>query len=128
MRNTLIKELASDSKEAFFLWKQSLRLSIAILIADLKQRAYNRRYWVLPDPKDRLIALCNRDIKRLKKLKIMDRKVDFIHLLSESFYYTPLDRNNKKSALSEQEKAQKRLSWILYSQKLYRKSWKRRSN
>lgn len=128
MKNLLFKELAADTREALFLWKQSLRLSIAILIADLKQKAYNRRYWVLPDPKDRLVALNNRDIKRLKKLGIMSKKVDFIHLLSESFYYTPLDRNNKKSALSEQEKAKKRLSWLLYSQKLYRKSWKRRSH
>jgi hypothetical protein len=49
------------------LLKRKIQLRIAINVADTKQQAFNKRYYVLPDENNKLQALCADDIDYLKK-------------------------------------------------------------
>ena len=70
----MFKEIINDFKEyrlQFIEWlnlrRLSIKLSLARKLADMKQAAFNKQYFVILDSADRLIALNNNDIERLKR-------------------------------------------------------------
>ncbi len=105
----MIKEVISDYREFrawFFNWlfcfRQSLKMSLAIKLADIKQKAFNKQFHImlLELPKgEKLVSVCRADIERFKRKKWLPKNIrtfDLIH--GESvFYSTPVNRNNKST-------------------------------
>ncbi len=109
-------KLIETVKTILFLKKQSFRLWIAIKLADAKQAAYNKRFYVIDDWKGRLVTISRDDLNKLKRMKVYDKKITHLDLMRECFYYTPLNRNND-GKISEKEKAIKQEMWLKYAQK-----------
>ncbi len=109
-------EFITTIRHLIFLKKQSFRLWIAIKVADAKQAAYNKRFYVIDDWNHRLVIISKDDLNKLKRMKVYDKKITHLDLMRESFYYTPLSRNNN-GKISEKEKAKKLDMWLKYSQK-----------
>lgn len=64
----------NDIKESAALWMAGYRLSVAIRMADYKQRAYNRQYIVYPVGAGQLKVYSRRDVEALKRLPYYNRK------------------------------------------------------
>ena len=101
-------------REFYNLWKQGVQLKIAIRVAETKQKAWNKRYYVLPDEKGKLRALCNADIKWLKKNGHMSQKVSHLDVMRECFYYTKSSLNDS-NPISPEEREVKRKEWLKYN-------------
>ena len=108
---------ATNIKEFFFLLRKGIQLKIAVEVAKTKQKAFNKRFWVLPDENHKLRAICNTEIKWLKKHGFMNKKVTHLDLEKECFYYTPLSLNND-GTISKEEREKKKQEWIKYSKKI----------
>jgi len=98
------------------LLKRKFQLKIAAHVADVKQAAFNKRYYVLPDDKHKLITLCRDDVKILKKYKMMKKSVDHMDLMRECFYVTKVSLNDNPT-LSPSERKKKQQEWIKYAKK-----------
>lgn len=96
-----------------FLKKKAIQLSWAIRLCDMKQQAFNRRYFVILDHKDRLISLSKEDVNSLKRRKLIGKGVTHLDLMEKSFYYTPLSRNND-SSISGEERAKRKRTYFEY--------------
>lgn len=110
-----------------------LRLSFAIFMCNSLQRAHNKRFYVIRNAKDRLIWVCNDDIKSMKKprrvRKIIDGKlrtfkvsllpkhITHLDIMRECLYYTPTSRNNT-DGLSPAERYERRKRWINYMEQI----------
>ena len=99
-------------------WMASLNLWLAIrkankayALAEMNNQK-DKRYYVMPDENDKLIVLCRDEFRKLKKYKRMDEKARVVHLIRESFYYTPYSGGDK--AIDPAVKKQKRLMYIRY--------------
>lgn len=93
----------------FYLLKKSISLSLAISFANLKQKAFNRRFFVILNHNDRLMTVCNADIKRLKQNSYLSKHLTHYDILEKSFYYTPVSRNNSNPITPEQRRRKRRL-------------------
>lgn len=96
-----------------YLLCKSVALSLAIALANFKQKAFNKRFFVILDHRDRLITLCNSDIKRLKGKGYLNKHLTHLELLENSFYYTAVSRNND-GRISEEERQRKRRVYYQY--------------
>lgn len=96
-------------KMYFYLLKKSIALSLAISFANLKQKAFNRRFFVILNHNDRLITVCNNDIKRLKQKGYLSKNLTHYDVLEKSFYYTPVSRNNSDKITPQQRRRKRRL-------------------
>jgi hypothetical protein len=123
----MFKEIISDFKE-FRLWllnylfyrRHAIKLKLAIALADIKQKAFNRRYFVvlLETPgKDRLVSINNKEFEIFKRKKWLPQKMSYLELEEYSFYQTALGLNNRQS--SEQRKEAKR-KYLKYAMKCMR--------
>ena len=97
----------------WFLKKKSIQLSAAIKLCNLKQKAFNRRYFVIFDHNDKLISLCRDDIKQLKRMRKIQKGVSHIDLMENSFYYTPLSVNNDK-AMTKKDRLERQKTYFEY--------------
>lgn len=92
-------------------------MGLAIRLADMKQRAWNKQYHVmliaLPGG-DKLVSVNRDDIKKMKLKKWLPKKTNMFNLRDSIFYSTPINRNNK-STPKEREKAKKK--YIKYAEK-----------
>jgi hypothetical protein len=80
------------------LWRHSLRMKLAISLADMKQKAFNRRYHIMlmETPKgEKLVSITREDLNRLKRKKWLPKTFSHLDLEREAFYSTPLALNNK---------------------------------
>lgn len=126
----------------FFYKRHSMKMSLAIRLADMKQQAFNKQYHVmlleLPVKEkvkvkaegkkhtiervrltNKLVSVNRDDIKRFKRKKWLPKRVDMLSLKDNSFFYsTPLSRNNK-STRQEREAARKK--YIKYAKKYMKK-------
>lgn len=93
----------------FYLLKKSISLSLAISFANLKQKAFNRRFFVILNHDDRLMTVCNADIKQLKQNGYLPKHLTHYDILEKSFYYTPVSRNNSNQITPEQRRRKRRL-------------------
>ena len=111
-----IQELAGTIEAIVFLKRQAFKMRLAIYLADLRQKAFNKRYFVVlctvgvrkdGSVIDRLRSICNSDFKECKRRGWLPKKMGYVELSEKSFYQTKLSRNNseKKEA---REKAKRR--------------------
>ena len=104
----------------------AIRLRYAIYLADSKQRAYNKQYFVLPDGDGKLRVLCKADIKALKRgvvvkakgsdkgvrVRLMSKRVTHMDVMRECFYYTPYNLNSAQEDEWRRESASKSRAWL----------------
>ncbi len=111
----ILKAIHSDFKDAvvafqnwLFFRRQSFKMGLAIRLADMKQRAWNKQYHVmlleLPGG-EKLVSVNKQDINRFKRKKWLPKKMGMLELRDSIFYSTPLTRNNKSTP--EERKAAK---------------------
>lgn len=113
MKQTFIAYLFKSLKLWIRLKKSSIQLSIAIRVAKQKQKAFNKRFYVMPDYNGKLIALSKDDVNNLKRIKVMDKRVSHLDLMRECFYYTPLALNGF-GKISEEDRLEKKKAWLKY--------------
>lgn len=103
-----------------------MKLRYAIYLADSKQRAYGKQYFVLPDGNGRLRVLNKDDIKALKKgfvvrrkdsnkcvrVRQMDKRVTHLDIMRECFYFTPYYLGDHASTITATERAKKQREWL----------------
>lgn len=94
-------------KQWLFLQRKSIQLSLAIKLCDLRQQAFNRRYFVILDHNDKLISMSRDDVNRMKRLRLIHKGITHVDLMEKSFYYTPLSRNNNSGISKEDQKARR---------------------
>jgi hypothetical protein len=123
----MFKEIINDFKE-FRLWllnylfyrRHSIKLKLAVALADIKQKAFNKRYFVVlietPD-RDRLVSINNNEFKIFKRRGWLPRGMSYLELEEYSFYQTAVGLNNKQSS-KQREKAKKR--YLQYAGKCMR--------
>lgn len=70
----MFKEIYQLLKEMFILRKAAISLSIAITLANMKQRAYNRQYIVYPMHNGKLKIFCRKEIIVLQRINAYSRK------------------------------------------------------
>ena len=124
----IISIIRSDFRE-FTTWlhnylvyrRHSFKMRLAIRLADMKQRAYNKQYHVMifaEGAADKLVSVNNEDINRLKRKKWLPKDMGMIELQRSSiFYSTPLSRNNKSSA---EDRKNGREKYMKYAKKFLR--------
>lgn len=106
---SIFRRFLFSLKVYFYLIKKSMALSLAISFANLKQKAFNRRFFVILNYNDRLITVCNTDIKRLKQKGYLSKNLTHYDILEKSFYYTPISRNNSDAITPEQRRRKRHL-------------------
>ena len=113
-----IKELKGWLSSMYTLWRKSVRLRLAIRMADMKQKAFNRRYYIMLMEfrgAERLVSVSRDDINRFKRKKWLPKRFPHLDAERECFYRTDLSRNNTVSR-TERERAMKHYRKYLASQ------------
>jgi len=122
----MLKEILSDLKEFgvwisnwFFYRRQSIKMTLAIKLADIKQKAFNRQYHImlLSLPKgDKLVSVCRADIENFKRKKWLPKTTVMSELVHSNsvFYSTALNLNNKST--TEERKTAKE-KYLKYAKK-----------
>lgn len=118
---TMFKVILSDIKDTINWWRKythtkrhAFKLKLAIRLADMKQSAFNKQYFVVLTPGNKLIAINNNDVKMLKRNNLLDKRMDGMKLRKMSFYYTAFGQNNK---MSKQEQLEAKHRYITYARK-----------
>ena len=102
---SIIRSDLRDLKVFLYNWfayrRQSFKMSLAMKMADIKQKAWNKQYHVvlleLP-AEDKLVTINREDFFRFKRKKWLPKQIGWSDFLrSSAFYSTPLSRNNKVS-------------------------------
>ena len=97
-------------------------MNLAIKLADIKQKAFNRQYHImlLSLPKgDKLVSVNRNDIENFKRKKWLPKSTKMSDLIHSSsvFYSTPLSRNNKSTT---EERKSAREKYLKYAGKYMR--------
>ncbi|MDR1097301.1 MAG: hypothetical protein LBL57_04130 [Tannerella sp.] len=111
-------ELKQYVLTGYVLWRQSMRLKIAMSLADLKQRATNRRYFVMSmevSGGEKLVSINRNDLIRIRRRKWLPKNFSHLDLENQSWYQTELKRNNSLTR-QERQKAIKKYQKYLKSQ------------
>lgn len=112
----LIQELILHLRQSITLMFESIKLNLAIWLSNLKQKATNKRYFVVlltvgyshkGIPKTRLRSINNEDFKILKRKKWLPKSMTTLELEQKCFYATALSKNNSWS-YEERQRAKKR--------------------
>ena len=121
----MIREIIADFKEAkdtlkewLFYRRQSFKMSLAIKMADIKQKAWNKQYHVvllsLP-AEDKLVTIRRNDFFRYQRKKWIPKHIRWTDFLRSSvFYSTPLSRNNK---VSKEDREKAKAKYMKYAKK-----------
>lgn len=112
-----IKELLFNLGQWYYYWRQSLKMTMAIRLADIKQKAFNRQYVIglLCLPKeDKLVSIHRDRFLQLQRIGLLP-KMKWNEYKRRAFYVTPLDRNNKSNP-KERRKARER--YLKYYKKI----------
>ncbi|MDR1455216.1 MAG: hypothetical protein LBJ01_06160 [Tannerella sp.] len=109
------RELCGWMRDWMFYRRQSVRMSLAIRLADMKQRAFNRQYHVmimaLPQG-ERLVSVSRQEMQAFKRKGWLPRKAGRLELERSVFYSTPLNRNNRSTG---KERAAAREKYLRYA-------------
>ena len=121
-----MKKLWKLIKHYIDLRYDALRLWLAIKLADAKQAAHNKRYYVLPDAYGRLQVLNAFELKELRKPMRVYKEIDgkkvsrkvylmnphatHIDWMRECYYYTRLSLNEQP--MDSEERALRKKSWL----------------
>lgn len=123
----MFKDIVSDFKEFriwFFNWlfyrRHTIKMNLAIRLADMKQKAFNKRYFImlleLPSG-DRLVSINNDEFKKLKTKKWLPKNMNYLDLEEQSFYQTPLSKNN---TVNKKERVKAKKKYLKYAKKYMR--------
>jgi hypothetical protein len=123
----MFREIISDFKE-FRFWlrnymfyrRHAIKLKLAIMLADIKQKAFNKRYFVVlieAQGRDRLVSINNAEFKIFKRRGWLPRKMGYLELEAGSFYQTAVGLNNRQSR-EQRDSARKR--YLKYAGKYMR--------
>ena len=120
----MFKEIVQDFREYqiwfsnwFFYKRQSWKMGLAIRLADIKQKAFNRQFHImllcLPQG-EKLVSVNRDDILRLKRKKWLPKDASVFSLTHSGsiFYSTPLERNNKSSLEDRKNAKDKYLKYV----------------
>jgi hypothetical protein len=120
----MFKEIICDFKEYnvwiqnwMFYRRHAMKMSLAIRLADIKQKAYNKQYHVmiLSLPKgDSLVSVNRDDIQAFKRKKWLPKHLGSIEMANSIFYSTPISRNNKSS---QEERRSAKEKYLKYAKK-----------
>jgi len=97
--------------EWVYLTHRRIKLSFAIKLCDLKQQAYNKRFYVIELPNGELTSISRVGINLYKKLKRLDKSYSHLDLMEDCYYYTPLYRNND-GKITKELRDQKRKDYL----------------
>lgn len=123
----MFKDIVSDFKE-FRIWflnwlfyrRHAIKMNLAIRLADMKQKAFNKRYFImlleLPSG-DRLVSINNDEFKKLKIKKWLPKNMNYLDLEEQSFYQTPLSKNN---TVNKKERVKAKEKYLKYAKKYMR--------
>lgn len=112
----LIVEALSHLRAAAILWIEAMKLKLAVYLSDIKQKARNKRYFVViatvgidknGRPIDKLRSINNQEFKHLKRIGWLPKRMSYLELSEKCFYSTDLKRNNKQTK-EERTKAMER--------------------
>ena len=112
----LFSELTYHARLSITLWIESIKLRLAIHLADIRQKARNRRYFVVlvhagftknGKPIEKLRSIDNEMFKHLKRVGMLPKRMTTVELHQKSFYATPLSRNNSLSREDRRKAMQK---------------------
>lgn len=117
------------AKVFFQVKMDGLRLTFAIYMADSLQKARNKRFYVLPNAQNKLIWLCNDDIKIMKRPKkvrklingklrefkvyLIPPKTTHLDVMRDCLYFTPESRNNS-NGITVEERNKRTANWLRY--------------
>jgi hypothetical protein len=90
--------IAVWAQKMYHLWRHSLRMKLAISLADMKQKAFNKRYFVMlmeTSKGEKLVSINRDELVRIKRKKWLPKTFGYLELQQEAFYQTDLTRNNK---------------------------------
>ena len=109
--------------------KEKLRLEFAIHMAKQLQKAKNKRFYVLPNAQDKLIWLCNDDIKEMRKprrvrklihgrlvtfkVRLLPKNTTHLDVMRDCVYFTPESWNNS-NGITVEERNKRSAKWIEY--------------
>ena len=109
--------------------KEKLRLAFAIHMAKQLQKAKNKRFYVVPNAQDKLIWLCNDDIKEMRKprrvrklihgrlvtfkVRLLPKNTTHLDVMRDAVYYTPESWNNS-NGITVEERNKRSAKWIEY--------------
>ena len=132
----MFREILSDFKE-YWVWLQNwlfyrrhaLKMNLAIRLADMKQRAFNKQYHVMllevPTKvsgritySDKLVSVNRDEINKFKRKKWLPKNIGMLEMRDSFFYSTPLNRNNK-STPGERRKAREK--YLKYAKRYMQK-------
>ncbi len=137
MNKQLVKQKIFESWIIFRVFIQlkidAIRLSFAIFMADTLQKAKNKQFYVIPNRQNKLVWVCNDDIKQMKrprkvkklingklhtfKVRMISKNTTHLDIMRECLYYTPANRNNS-NGITVQERNKKRKAWLDYMEKV----------
>jgi len=125
----MFREIIQDYKEWrvwfgnwLFYKRQAWKMNLAIRLADVKQKAFNRQYHImllyLPAG-EKLVSVSRDDIGRLKRKKWLPKDASFFGLKHSNsiFYSTPINRNNKSTP---QERKAAKEKYLKYARKYFK--------
>lgn len=126
-QSRMFKDIVADFKELrvwlsnwLFYRRHAIKMGLAIRLADMKQKAFNKRFHVmlleLPSG-EKLVSVSRDDINKFKRKKWLPKNVGMLELQDSIFYSTPLNRNNT-SAPGDRMKAKKK--YLKYAKRYMR--------
>jgi hypothetical protein len=86
-----------------FYHRYAIKMSLAIRLSDIKQKAFNKQFHVMLmelSSGDRLVSVNRDEINKLKRKKWLPKNASMLDLRDSIFYSTPLNRNNTSSVMS----------------------------
>ena len=110
------KELRYHVRGSVVLWMEALKLRLAIYLADVRQKARNRRFHVVlmivgidryGRPIERLRSIDNEGFKYCKRNGWLPKRMTYVEMSQKAFYSTELKRNNSLTR-EERRKAMRR--------------------
>jgi len=117
----LLQIIMSDFREYYHLimkWlfyrRHALKLSLAIRVADMKQKALNKRITVVLNSKRKFEWWTNTDFKKAKREKRIPKNWGALDLAQVTFYQTPIDRNNRTS---KEDRAMYKDKYLKYAER-----------
>lgn len=122
----LWQELKVHVQTGIKLWFEAMKLRLAIWLADIKQRARNRRFHVVfmtvginkqGEPITRLRSIDNEGFKWCKRQGWLPKRMTFLELERKAFYSTDLNRNN---AQTREERKRAMDKYMRYQQIVFR--------
>lgn len=124
-----LKEMWAWLVVYFMLQVDKMRLAFAIHMAKQLQKAKNKRFYVVRNNQDRLVWLCNDDIKdmmkprkvhkliggklRTFKVRLMKKGTTHLDVMRDAIYYTPESLNNS-NGITVEERNKRSQAWLEY--------------